>query len=103
MAPFILCRARRGGELNGLSARSWPPKNAPAGEGRETIHRYGSLVEPVCHSYFCLPYPFGQAAGKARVAEHAERQKRSFLMAEGSPFPLSAATPRISVVVPARN
>jgi dolichol-phosphate mannosyltransferase len=41
--------------------------------------------------------------GKGRVAEHAERQKRIFLMAEGSPFPLSAATPRISVVVPARN
>jgi dolichol-phosphate mannosyltransferase len=39
----------------------------------------------------------------ARAAEHAERQKRIFLMAEGSPFALSAATPRISVVVPARN
>ncbi len=30
-------------------------------------------------------------------------RKRIFLMAVGSPFPSSAATPRISVVVPARN
>ncbi len=37
------------------------------------------------------------------VAEHGEQRKRIFLMAEGSPFPSSAATPRISVVVPARN
>jgi glycosyltransferase involved in cell wall biosynthesis len=49
---------------------------------------------------FPLPYPgkLGQWTGGGTCL-----QKRIFLMAEGSPYPLSAATPRISVVVPVRN
>src|SRR5262249_16626024 len=41
--------------------------------------------------------------GQGGVAEQAGGQMRIFLMAEGSSFPSGAATPRISVVVPARN
>jgi dolichol-phosphate mannosyltransferase len=61
------------------------------------------LVEPAWHFYFFRPLPFRAGSGQGTGGEQAARQKRIFLMAAGSPFPLSAATPRISVVVPARN
>jgi dolichol-phosphate mannosyltransferase len=60
-------------------------------------------LNPFVVPVFPFPHVFPQARGTGGVAQRAERQKRIFLMANASPFPPSTATPRISVVVPARN
>src|SRR5260370_8357070 len=60
---------------------------------------------PAVTHIFPPPLSFPASSGRIREGRRnrPNGRKRIFLMAEGSPFPLSAATPRISVVVPARN